>query len=100
MVEFIGAKTPFQELTIQRGVRLGARPAFPIATPEDVIVLKLLRQSHLLDHRDLDRPRKGGRGWIGSTSNTGAKIWEIGDALASLRARLEQDKQRVKDLFA
>ena len=98
MVEFIGAKTPFQELTIQRGVRLDADQPFPIATPEDVIVLKLIA-NRSADHRDLmGLGQVEGLDW--EYIEYWSKIWEVSDALASLRVSLEQDKQRVKDLFA
>lgn len=42
VVEFQAAKTEFQELTIARGKRLSRDQPFAVATPKDLIVLKLI----------------------------------------------------------
>jgi hypothetical protein len=42
IVEFLTAKTEFEEGIIQRAIRLDQRQPFRVATPEDVIVLKLI----------------------------------------------------------
>lgn len=50
-VDLIAAKTEYQELLIERATP-GGDGVLPVATPEDLIVLKLIA-SRSLDHRDI-----------------------------------------------
>lgn len=97
IVEFQTAKTEYQDLTIERGVMLDADQPFPVATPEDMIVLKLLA-NRSKDHHDLvNLGMMDGLDW--AYVEHWAKAWDLSARLANLRRAVEAERQRVRKLF-
>lgn len=98
IVEFQGAKTPYQELTIKRAVMADADQPFPVATAEDVIVLKLIA-NRPKDHRDLiSLGMIDGLDW--AYIEQWAEVWGVQRLVPELRGVVAQEHQRVKDLYA
>jgi hypothetical protein len=98
IVEFQAAKTPYQELTIKRAVMAAPDQPFPVATAEDVIVLKLIA-NRPKDHRDMvSLGMIDGLDW--DYIEHWAEIWGVAETLANLRGVVEEERQRVKELFA
>lgn len=98
IVEFQTAKTDFQELTIARGKRLSADQPFAVATPEDLIVLKLIanRPQDISDCiglaglPDLDWDYIDH--WCG--------IWQVEERADGLRVAIDDERRRVEELMA
>lgn len=96
-VEFQAAKTPFQEQVIERGVSDGRAAPFTIASPEDLIILKLIA-NRSKDHADLiELGQIEGLDW--SYVEPWAEVWQVTGRLAELRAALAAEEQRRRDLF-
>lgn len=85
IVDLIVAKTPFQRLIIQRAVR-GEGQWLPVATPEDLIVLKLIanRSRDRLDVEELARLQRIDWAYVEEWAAT----WGVGDRLKALRTAL------------
>lgn len=97
MVEFQAAKTPFQELIIERAVVLNGDQPFPVATREDVIVLKLIA-SRPQDRADAVGLASGqGLDW--GYMEHWADVWDVSDRLQGLRQMLAEEAERLGDLF-
>ncbi len=87
ILDLITAKTPFQQLLIRRALRSEGQ-WLPVATPEDLIILKLIAgrsndwrdAEGLAQHNEID--------WDYVTH--WAKVWEITDRLERLRAGLSE----------
>jgi hypothetical protein len=85
-VEFLTAKTDFQDAVITRAVSIEGLQNIRIATPEDLVVLKLVA-NRSQDHLDLlELGRIPALDW--SYIEHWAPIWDISDRLADLRALL------------
>ena len=96
-LDMMVAKTEFETTVIGRAVAAPGLP-LPVATVEDLLVLKLLA-SRNKDWKDLyDLGKLPDVDW--AYVERWCEVWEIGERLTSLRAELERDRQRVKDLFA
>jgi hypothetical protein len=98
MVEFQTAKTPYQDLTIERGVKLDDSQPFAVATPEDLIILKLIA-NRSKDHTDVvelgkieDLDWNYIRYW--------AQIWDVSGGLEGLRRNLQLEEERLADLYS
>ena len=97
IVEFQTAKTEYQALTIERGVTLDAEQPFPVATPEDMIILKLLA-NRSKDHSDLVAlAMMDGLDWEYITHWAG--IWDLTDALATLHTRVADERARIAEIY-
>jgi len=96
-LDMLVAKTEFETTVIGRAVNAPGLP-LPVATVEDLLVLKLLA-SRNKDWKDLyDLGKLPDVDW--AYVERWCAFWEISERLTNLRAELEQDKQRVKDLFS
>ena len=96
-LDMMVAKTEFETTVIGRAVNAPGLP-LPVATVEDLLVLKLLA-SRNKDWKDLyDLGKLPNVDW--AYVERWCAFWEISERLTNLRAELEQDKQRVKDLFS
>lgn len=96
VVEFLTSKTELQDSVIARAKRADEIVPIPIATPEDLIVLKLVA-NRSQDHRDLlELGKIEGLDW--AYVEHWAPIWGIEERLANLRGWLEEDRQIAKDL--
>jgi hypothetical protein len=85
MIDIITAKTEYQQLVIERAIRAPGQ-SLPIATPEDLIVLKLIA-NRPIDHTDTfllarDNPID----W--SYVEQWAKTWDVVPHLEALQAAL------------
>jgi hypothetical protein len=82
IVEFQAAKTDYQELIIERAIQLtGAR--LPVATPEDLLVLKLIA-NRVKDQDDMFRlSQQDGIDW--QYVEHWAAIWDVSNSLENLR---------------
>jgi len=98
MLEMQAAKTPFQEGLIDRSVELRGLEPLRVATPEDILVLKLIasRKKDQDDLREMGRIEGIDWGYI----EHWAAIWDVLDRLAILRAELAQDEQLIRDLYS
>lgn len=98
IVEFQAAKTDFQTLAISRGRKLSDEQPLPVATPEDLIVLKLIANRpqdiadsiELAQMPDLDWP------YIEQWCDA----WNVVDRAASLRNAVAAEGKRLADLAA
>jgi hypothetical protein len=86
-VDIQTAKTDYQVGVIRRAI--AAHPSrVTVATPEDLIILKLIA-SRSKDRIDLDNlARLNGLDW--AYIETWAETWEVTDRLAKLRASLDE----------
>lgn len=98
MVEFQTAKTDFQELAINRAVTLSEAQPFPVVSPEDLIIMKLIA-NRSSDHRDLYS--------LGEIEDLDwpyiehwSAIWQVEDRLADLRVDLERERRRREELYS
>ena len=94
-VDLLVAKTPFEEQVLRRAVRIEVGPcAVPIASPEDLIVYKLLA--------DRPRDREDIRAVLRTQARVGrpldwqyveqwAAFWRITDRLERLRSRIADE---------
>jgi hypothetical protein len=89
IVELQTAKTPYQELVIERAVKREPTQPLAVATPEDLIVLKLIAHRSV-DQRDVIR--------LGSLPSLDwgyiaywAEVWGVADRCEELRAALTHD---------
>jgi hypothetical protein len=97
IVEFLTAKTEFQDLLIQRAVRLTPEQILRVATPEDIIVLKLIANR---PQDQADAINLGGiEGLDWDYIARWSAEWDVADRLETLRARVEQERARVSELF-
>jgi Nucleotidyltransferase of unknown function (DUF6036) len=97
IVEFLTAKTEFEQRLIERAVRMNERQRLRVATPEDVIVLKLIaNRPHdqadaielaLIDGLDWEHVRK----W--------AAVWDVADRVDALLDSASAERARVTDLL-
>lgn len=89
IVEFQGAQTPYQSLVIERAVR---QPGYlvPVATREDIIVLKLIA-NRSIDRFDIARIVRAGAEIDWSYVEHWANEWDASDALRDIRAALSRD---------
>lgn len=71
---------------------------FPVATPEDLVALKLIanRSHDLLDALHL--ALRGGLDW--PYIERWCDTWQITDRLAHLREQLAAEEQRIRDLYS
>ncbi len=82
IVEFQVAKTEYQELVIERAVPV-AGSRLPVATPEDLLVLKLLA-NRIKDQDDMHRlAQREGIDW--AFVEKWAAIWDVTERLENLR---------------
>jgi len=91
------AKTEFEDSLLARAVR-SAGQSLPVASPEDLIVMKLIA-NRSKDQKDLfDLGAREGIDW--PYVERWAEVWQVADRLVSLRAALREDQERVKELFS
>jgi hypothetical protein len=90
IVELQIAKTPYQELVLKRAVLLDDTQPLPVATVEDLIILKLIA-NRSIDHEDVIR--------LGATPNLDwqyveewCAIWEVSERLEHLRDLLAHEE--------
>lgn len=96
VVEFQGAKTPYQDLVISRGYRGDRSQPFAMATPEDLIVLKLIA-NRSKDHSDVSQlALMDGLDW--EYIAHWATVWQVTGRLEGLQLRTANERQRRKDL--
>ena len=93
IVEFLAAKTEFQALAIERALQAAEAAPFPIASREDLIIMKLLanRPHDQSDAIALAAPSHLDDAYL----DHWASIWEIGDRLERLRAIIRSDQLGV-----
>jgi hypothetical protein len=97
IVEFLTAKTDFEEGLIRRSVRLQDDQPFRIATPEDIIILKLVA-NRPQDHVDnIELGLMEGLDW--EYVERWSVVWDVSDRLEILRAGIEAERQRIRDLL-
>jgi hypothetical protein len=88
-VDIQTAKTQYQDLVIDRARRVSDDQPFPAATPEDLIVLKLLANRQK-DWRDMvELANLPGIDW--PYIEKWAATWQVEGRLAELRGRLARD---------
>jgi hypothetical protein len=93
VLELQTAKTSFQEAAVRRGAIIGPDQRLPVATPEDLIIMKLIASRrkdlgdllglftlHGLDWQYIER-------W--------AEAWEVTDRLAEMRRLIESEHPGV-----
>ncbi|HMO53635.1 MAG TPA: nucleotidyl transferase AbiEii/AbiGii toxin family protein [Tepidiformaceae bacterium] len=80
-IDIQAAKTQYQDLVIQRAYR-GPNAPFPVATPEDLIVLKLLAW-RTVDQQDVLRLAAGEIDWDYVTH--WCEVWQLSEKLGWLR---------------
>lgn len=81
-IDLIVAKTEFQDLLIQRAIR-GGSGTLPIATPEDLLILKLIA-NRPKDHNDIFRLIESQAiDW--EYVEHWAEMWQVGAILSGLR---------------
>lgn len=98
LVDLQGAKTPFQEGVLSRAKRLDPSQFLAVATPEDLIVLKLIANRRK-DHVDLvDLGVIEGLDW--DYVRQWSQFWEVGDRLDDLLTVLDNERQRIRDLYS
>lgn len=97
-VEFQTAKTEYQDLVLRRALPSGDKQLLSVATPEDLIVMKLLasRRKDQIDLVDLGSLPDLDWPYI----ERWAHEWQVTDRLAELRERLAAEEQRIRDLYA
>jgi hypothetical protein len=88
------AKTEYQDLVIERAYR-GPNAPFPVATPEDLIVLKLLAWRSV-DQQDAVRLGMGEIDWDYVTH--WCEIWEVADRLDRLRGITGEERSLRPEL--
>jgi hypothetical protein len=88
-IDLIVAKTEYQELLIERAIR--AEPvALPIATPEDLVILKLIA-NRSKDQQDIFRIVEAQPiDW--EYVEHWAEVWEVADSLRKLRHEIENER--------
>ena len=97
VVEFQAAKTPFQEEMLTRGKPLEKGQVLLVATPEDVLVMKLIANRRK-DHRDLlDLGARPDIDW--EYVERWCKIWDLSHRLRDLRADLNQQDAQTRELY-
>ncbi|MEX0783388.1 MAG: nucleotidyl transferase AbiEii/AbiGii toxin family protein [Dehalococcoidia bacterium] len=97
IVEFLTAKTEFQVLLIDRAVRLTPEQVLRVATPEDIIVLKLIANR---SHDQVDAINLGkieGLDW--DYIERWAAEWSVSERLDTLRAGIAHDRQRLIEVY-
>lgn len=83
-IDLQASKTPFQDSVLERAQRLEAGQYLAVATPEDIIVLKLIA-FRLKDYPDLDAlSRREGLDW--AYIEHWARIWGVEDRLEQMRS--------------
>lgn len=88
LIDIITAKTEFQELIINRAIRAPGQ-SLPVATPEDLIVLKLIA-NRPIDHADTFLlARDNAIDW--PYVEHWAEVWQVGDRLRGLRQTLTDE---------
>jgi predicted nucleotidyltransferase len=94
-VDLLIAKTPFEEQVLRRAVRIEIGPrAVPIASPEDLIVYKLLadRPRDREDIRAVLRTQaRAGRSLDWRHVGQWAAFWRITDRLQRLRSQITDE---------
>lgn len=98
IVEFLSAKTEFQELLIERAVKLGPEHRLRVATPEDVVVLKLIANRPQDQADAINLGLIEGLDW--EYVERWSEVWDIGDRLGHLRAAVDAEQKRLADLRA
>ena len=83
-VEFLTAKTPFQESVLRRSRPVPGARWLSVATPEDLIVMKLIADRRKDQNDLLGLVELPGLDWPYIEAE--ARVWEIEDRLARLRA--------------
>lgn len=97
-IDFQVAKTEYQSLVIERGRKLDKAQFLSIATPEDLIVLKLIA-NRSKDHADiLALGVLPGLDW--AYVERWAEIWSVLEPLRELREALDQEADRLKHLYS
>ncbi len=93
MIDVIVAKTEFQELVIERAIRAESG-GLPVATPEDLIVLKLVagRPRDRVDNYRLARDNAVDWAYI----QRWAAEWDVMDRLEALKLELREDQSRSR----
>ena len=88
IIDLIVAKMPFQRLLVQRALRSEGQ-WLPVATPEDLIVLKLIanRSRDRLDAEALARQEPIDWRYVEEWADT----WDVGDRLRALRHTLANE---------
>lgn len=87
IIDILTAKTTYQELVIKRAIQSSEQP-LPVATAEDLIVLKLIagRSKDWIDAQALARHNPVDWDYV----THWAEVWEITDRLERLRAGLSE----------
>lgn len=91
MLDIQAAKTPYQELVVQRAVREPG-DAFAVATREDLIVLKLIAW-RMIDQQDVLRLSQYNIDW--EYVEHWCEVWEVTDRLENLRRAITEDQQSL-----
>jgi DNA-binding transcriptional regulator/RsmH inhibitor MraZ len=97
IVEFLTAKTEFQELLITRAVRLTPDQVLRVATPEDIIVLKLIANR---SHDQVDAINLGkieGLDW--DYIERWAVEWSVSERVDALRAGIAHDRKVLSEVY-
>lgn len=97
IIEFLTAKTEFQELLIERAVRLTPDQTLRVATPEDVIVLKLIANR---SHDQVDAINLGkieGLDW--EYIERWAAKWSVSQRLETLREGIAHDRRQLLEVY-
>ncbi len=96
-IDLQAAKTSFQDGVVSRGVRLDPGQPLPVATVEDMLVLKLIA-NRKKDQNDLyELARLEGIDW--SYVEYWSGVWGVTGVLAALREAMEQERRRIEDLY-
>jgi len=98
VVEFLTAKTEFQQLLVERAVEPEPGAPLRVATPEDIIVLKLIA------NRPQDQADAVNLGLIEGLDweyvRSWSEVWDVADRFANLQAAVAAEHQRIADLYA
>lgn len=93
IVEIQTAKTEFQDLVVNRGATIDATQPFPVATVEDLIVMKLIAGRSVDQHDILGLIRIPDIDW--PYVEHWAAVWEVTDRLDALRDLVASERPGI-----
>ena len=97
IVEFLTAKTEFEQMVIDRREPVGPGEPLAVATPEDIVVLKLIA-NRPIDHADvIDLGQIEGLDW--EWVRRWCAEFDISDRLQGLQLAIEQERKRISELL-
>jgi len=97
IVEFLTAKTEFEQLIIERGQRVGSDQPLAVATPEDVVVLKLVA-NRPIDHADvieLGQIESLDWAWL----ERWCAVFDVSNRLEDLKVAIARERERIAELL-